>query len=74
MKPCDGKTKSRLNIAHKVSLEIKLMSIVIDNKKRFIHHVLRVLGLKSAHQDSVMAYQTYLQSKFKVCNITTSLI
>lgn len=45
------------------------MSIVINNKKHFIHHVLRVQGLKSAHQ-----YQTYLQSKFKVCNITTSLI
>lgn len=46
----------------------------MNNKIHFVHHVLRVQGLKSAHQDSVVPYQTYLQSKFKVRNITTSLI
>lgn len=46
----------------------------MNNKAHLNHHLLRVQELKSTHEDSVVIKQKYLQSRFKVCKTTSTLI
>lgn len=46
----------------------------MNNKVHLIPPLLRVQELKSTHEDSVVINQMYLQSSFKVCKTTSTLI